>query len=129
MTTAAPSPQKLLTRSFVIVTLENFLVAMNYYLLIIVVSKFATDEFGVSTALAGFSASIFVIGGLASGVVAQQFGVSPFLSIWLAPIAATLAALLIGLPSLRLRGLSTLITGSPTNRRGLFGTPVPPLRR
>ena len=64
MTTTAPSPQKLLTRSFVIVTLENFLVAMNYYLLIIVVSKFATDEFGVSTALAGFSASIFVIGGL-----------------------------------------------------------------
>ena len=48
--------------------------------------------------------AFFVIGGLASGVVAQQFGVSPFLSIWLAPIAATLAALLIGLPSLRLRG-------------------------
>jgi len=48
--------------------------------------------------------SFFVIGGLASGVVAQQFGVSPFLTIWLAPIAATIAALIIGLPSLRLRG-------------------------
>jgi branched-chain amino acid transport system permease protein len=48
--------------------------------------------------------ALFAIGGLASGVVSQQLGVSPFLSIWLAPIAATIAALIIGLPSLRLRG-------------------------
>jgi len=48
--------------------------------------------------------AFFVVGGLASGVVAQQFGVSPFLSILAAPIAATIAALIIGLPSLRLRG-------------------------
>ncbi len=55
---------KLWTRNFVIVTLENFLVSMNFYLLMIVVSKFATDRFDASTALAGFSASIFVVGGL-----------------------------------------------------------------
>jgi branched-chain amino acid transport system permease protein len=48
--------------------------------------------------------AFFVIGGLAAGVTTQQFGVSPFISIWLAPIAATIAALVIGLPSLRLRG-------------------------
>jgi branched-chain amino acid transport system permease protein len=48
--------------------------------------------------------AFFVIGGVASGAAAQQLGVSPFLSIWLAPIAATIAALIIGLPSLRLRG-------------------------
>jgi branched-chain amino acid transport system permease protein len=48
--------------------------------------------------------AFFVIGGLASGAVAQQLGVSPFISIWLAPIAATIAALVVGLPSLRLRG-------------------------
>lgn len=64
MTSAAPARRKLLTRNFVVLTLENFLIAMNYYLLIVAVSKFATDEFGVSTALAGFSASIFVVGGL-----------------------------------------------------------------
>ncbi len=49
-----------------IITLEYFLVAMNFYLLMIVISKFATDRFGASTALAGLSASIFVIGGLVS---------------------------------------------------------------
>jgi branched-chain amino acid transport system permease protein len=48
--------------------------------------------------------AFFVIGGIASGAAAQQLGVSPFISIWLAPIAATIAALIIGLPSLRLRG-------------------------
>jgi branched-chain amino acid transport system permease protein len=48
--------------------------------------------------------AFFVIGGIASGATAQQLGVSPFISIWLAPIAATIAALIIGLPSLRLRG-------------------------
>jgi branched-chain amino acid transport system permease protein len=48
--------------------------------------------------------ALFAVGGLASGVVSQQLGVSPFASIWLAPIAATIAALIIGLPSLRLRG-------------------------
>jgi len=48
--------------------------------------------------------AFFVIGGLAAGVITQQLGVSPFISIWLAPIAATVAALFIGLPSLRLRG-------------------------
>jgi branched-chain amino acid transport system permease protein len=48
--------------------------------------------------------AFFAIGGIATGVVAQQFGVTPYLSIWMAPIAATLAAVIIGLPSLRLRG-------------------------
>lgn len=54
--------QKLWTRSFVIITFENFLVAVNFWLLMTVVSKFATDRFGVSTALAGFATSIFIIG-------------------------------------------------------------------
>ena len=56
--------QKLWTRSFVVITLELFLISMNFYLLMTVVSKFAIDRFGASTALAGLSASIFVIGGL-----------------------------------------------------------------
>jgi MFS family permease len=48
----------------VIITLEFFLISMNFYLLMTVVSKFAIDRFGASTALGGLSASIFVIGGL-----------------------------------------------------------------
>jgi branched-chain amino acid transport system permease protein len=48
--------------------------------------------------------SLFAIGGLTSGVLTMQFGISPFLTVWMAPIVATLAALVIGLPALRLRG-------------------------
>ena len=54
--------QKLWTRSFVVITLENFLVSVNFWLLMTVVSKFATDQFGASTALAGFAVGIFIIG-------------------------------------------------------------------
>ncbi len=56
--------QKLWTRSLVIITLENFLLALNFWLLLSVAAKFATDRFGASTALAGFAASIFIIGAI-----------------------------------------------------------------
>jgi branched-chain amino acid transport system permease protein len=48
--------------------------------------------------------ALFAVGGLTSGVISQQLGWSPYLSVWLAPVVATIAALIIGLPSLRLRG-------------------------
>ena len=55
---------KLWTRSFVIITFENFLVAMNFLLFLTVMSKFVTDRFGASTALAGLAAGIFIIGAI-----------------------------------------------------------------
>lgn len=58
----ADAKQSLLTRSFVIVWLVNFLNAVVFLLLMIVMSKVATDRFGASPAMAGLSASIFVIG-------------------------------------------------------------------
>jgi branched-chain amino acid transport system permease protein len=48
--------------------------------------------------------ALFAIGGLTSGVLAMQLGWSPWICILFAPIASTIAALIIGLPSLRLRG-------------------------
>ncbi len=54
--------QTLVTRSFVIIWLVNFLNAVVFLLLMIVMSKVATDRFGASPAVAGLSASIFVIG-------------------------------------------------------------------
>jgi MFS family permease len=54
--------QSLWTRSFVIIWLVNFLNAVCFLLLMIVMSKVATDRFGASPAMAGLSASIFVIG-------------------------------------------------------------------
>jgi len=58
--------QSLWTRSFVIVWLVNFLNAICFLLLVIVMSKVATDRFGASPAVAGLSASIFVIGSFAT---------------------------------------------------------------
>ncbi len=72
--------QKLWTRSFAIITLELFLISMNFYLLMTVVSKFATERFGTSTALAGFAASIFVIGGLVT---------RPLSGKWIHPVGQT----------------------------------------
>lgn len=60
--TKASTERRVWTRSFVVITLENFLTSTSYFLLMIVVAKFATDEFGVSPALAGLSTGIFVIG-------------------------------------------------------------------
>ena len=54
--------QSLWTRSFVIISLVNFLNSVVFLLLMIVMSKVATDRFGVSPAVAGLSASIFVMG-------------------------------------------------------------------
>jgi len=48
--------------------------------------------------------ALFAVGGYTSGILSQQFGWSPFATIWLAPVAATIAALFIGLPVLRLQG-------------------------
>jgi len=48
----------------VAITVVNFLMAMNFYLLMMVVAKFATDRFDASPAMAGLAASIFVVGGL-----------------------------------------------------------------
>jgi branched-chain amino acid transport system permease protein len=48
--------------------------------------------------------AFFAVGGWTTGVLAHSLGWNPFLSILFAPIAAMLAALLIGLPTLRLRG-------------------------
>lgn len=54
--------QKLWTRSFAVITFENFLVAMNFLLLLAAMTKLVTDRFNASTALAGFAAGIFIIG-------------------------------------------------------------------
>jgi MFS family permease len=51
-------------RDFVLITLENLLAALNFYLLMVVVSQYAMKRFGSSPAEAGLSASIFVVGGL-----------------------------------------------------------------
>jgi branched-chain amino acid transport system permease protein len=48
--------------------------------------------------------ALFAVGGYTTGILTLHLGWSPWIAIWMAPIAATIAALIIGLPSLRLRG-------------------------
>ncbi len=48
--------------------------------------------------------ALFAVGGYTTGVLTLHLGWSPWIAIFLAPIVATIAALIIGLPSLRLRG-------------------------
>lgn len=45
-----------------LITFENFLIAMNFLLLLAAMTKFVTERFSASTALAGFAAGIFIIG-------------------------------------------------------------------
>lgn len=55
---------KLWTKDFLIVTFTNFFVALNYYLLIVIITGYAMDSFGSSPSEAGLASSIFIIGAL-----------------------------------------------------------------
>lgn len=55
---------RLWTKEFVINALINFFVAVNFYLLMVIVSDYAIKEFGSAPSEAGFAASIFIIGAL-----------------------------------------------------------------
>lgn len=59
------------SRNFMVIWLVNFLFTVVFLLLMIVVAKVATDRFGVSPAVAGLSASMFILG---------SFAVRPFLA-------------------------------------------------
>lgn len=55
---------KLFTKDFVIISFINFLVAINFYLLMIIISEFAMNKFDSSPGEAGLVAGIFVFGAL-----------------------------------------------------------------
>jgi branched-chain amino acid transport system permease protein len=59
---------------------------------------------GVSGIYSFGQVALFAVGGWTTGILATHYGWSPWFSIWLAPIATVIAALIIGLPTLRLRG-------------------------
>lgn len=64
---------------------------------------------GVSGIYSFAQIALFAIGGWTTGVLASNFGWNPWFSIWLAPIAAVIAAVLIGVPTLRLRGVYVVL--------------------
>ena len=63
---------KLWTREFIINALINFFVAVNFYLLMVIISDYAMKKFGSVPSEAGFAASIFIIGALAMRLFAGK---------------------------------------------------------
>lgn len=55
---------KLWTKDFFLITFVSFFVALNFYLLMVVISVYAMDNFHSSPSEAGLAASIFIIGAL-----------------------------------------------------------------
>ncbi|MCS7260083.1 MAG: branched-chain amino acid ABC transporter permease [Anaerolineae bacterium] len=59
---------------------------------------------GVSGIFSFAQVALFAVGAWTSGVITQQLGWSPFVAMWFGPVAATVVAVILGLPTLRLRG-------------------------
>ena len=53
--------------------------------------------------------ALLAVGGWTTGVLTTALGWNPWLSVLLAPVGPTLAALLLGLPTLRLRGVYVVL--------------------
>jgi branched-chain amino acid transport system permease protein len=64
---------------------------------------------GVSGIYSFAQIALFAVGGWFTGVLSMSFGWNPWVSLALAPIVTTFAALVIGLPSLRLRGVYVVL--------------------
>ena len=67
------SPAKLWTKDFIILAFVNFFIAINFYLLMVMVSVFAVDHFQASPGKAGLAAGIFVIGTLIARVFSGKW--------------------------------------------------------
>jgi len=64
---------------------------------------------GVSGIYSFGQLALFQVGAFTTGVLSFAVGLNPWGSIWAAPIVAVIAALVIGLPTLRLRGIYVVL--------------------
>jgi MFS family permease len=64
---------KLFTIDFIIVSFINFFVALNYFLLMIIISEYAMSSFGSSPGEAGLAAGIFILGAMAARLYAGKW--------------------------------------------------------
>ncbi len=60
------------TKNFLIDTLANFFVYLTYYLLMVIMTVFATDHFHASLSEAGLASGIFIIGALVARLFAGR---------------------------------------------------------
>lgn len=84
-----------------------------HLLIIFFVWGIVTQSWNLLLAVAGIYSfgqiALYAVGGWTTGYLAMHAGVSPWLSIWFAPVAAAIAAVVIGLPTLRLRGVYVVL--------------------
>lgn len=67
------SAPKLWTKDFLVGTVANFFLLVNYYTLMVMTTDFTTETYGASTGVAGLTASIFILGALFARVFAGSF--------------------------------------------------------
>ena len=66
-----PKPaEKLWTKDFVLGTLVNFLLMVNYYSLMVVITSYSMKVYDAPASAAGLAASIFIIGALIARIIA-----------------------------------------------------------
>ncbi|MDL2321813.1 MFS transporter [Desulfosarcina sp. OttesenSCG-928-B08] len=67
---------QLFSKNFLLATLINFFIALNYYLLMVVIAVYAMHQFGSPPGEAGLAAGIFVIGTLFGRLFAGKWALS-----------------------------------------------------
>ena len=79
--------ERLWTKDYLLSTLINFLILVNYYLLMVMMTDYACKQYGVSLSTAGLTASIFVVGALLSrlftGAAMEKVGRTRILHLFL----------------------------------------------
>lgn len=115
---AATSSDRLFTVPFLIASATNFLLYVNYYVIMVVMASYATDVLEADIGTAGFTASVFLVGALAarfvSAAVVDRLGCERALRLSAVGIVACSALYLAGpgtAPLIALRALHGFFYG------------------
>ena len=84
-----------------------------HLLIIFFVWGMVTQSWNLLLAVSGIYSfgqiALYAVGGWTTGYLAMHAGLNPWISIWFAPVGAAIAAVVIGLPTLRLRGVYVVL--------------------
>jgi MFS family permease len=69
----SPSPHRLWTTGFVLMWAGQFLISMNFYLLMTVMALYAMERFGTDGALAGVATSAFIVGAVLARLLTGKY--------------------------------------------------------
>ncbi len=61
--------ERLWTKDFIVVTLINFIILVNYFMLMVTMTSYTMDVYAAPEVVAAFCASIFIVGALVSRVI------------------------------------------------------------